>query len=145
MSQALEDISWKVHGPVEERCHHEHSCPRTGLLEELSVFRGRIWYDNGSRPHFKHRDGQMRDDDTWDAEAYHILARSRGLLVGCVRMLPLSDSIQGTTASLLGPETFHSLLNRIGTPLETVMEGGRLAVDPAYRGRLLGFRLTARM
>ena len=82
MSRVLEDIAWELYSPASARGRYEHSRAYRGLLDELSAFRGRIWYDNGTRPQFKHEDGRMRDDDVRDAEAFHIVARSRGLLVG---------------------------------------------------------------
>lgn len=109
---------------------------------ELSKMRGRVLHAGGRRPQFRQTDGSFSDHDPLDRWAYHLLLRSSGCLIGCIRVVPLSVQICGTE-SLLGHQRFEQLLVHLGTTRDRVGEVGRWIVAPEYSRFRMGLPLIA--
>jgi N-acyl-L-homoserine lactone synthetase len=114
-----------------------------GWLDEIREFRARILYDDGRRPGFRRDDGGFAEDDSLDAAAYHVSARFGGHVVGCVRLLPLSDVDRCFTEQLIGSASLEQVLHRLRVSRAETIEGGRWVVDPAHRRSRLGVLLAA--
>jgi N-acyl-L-homoserine lactone synthetase len=114
-----------------------------GWLDEIREFRARVLYDNGRRPGFRRADGRYDDSDPLDLDAYHILARVSGMVVGSVRLLPMPVGNLCLTEQLIGPATFAQMLHALNVNRLQIIEGGRWVVDPAHRVGRIGVLLAA--
>src|SRR5215831_6058800 len=141
---AHQDIVWSLQPPP----GRESALWR----DELSSFRGRTLWNNGRRPHFLQNDGTPRDFDSIDDHAWHILARAGGQLVGCTRVLPVSNTNRVLADDFFGRETLESALSTTGLSVNSVAEVSRWVVTSSRNGRSvktlgglrpLGFALLA--
>ena len=94
-------------------------------LSELREMRGRVCYEEGHRPFFLLSDGKFCDSDLADLSAYHIITRLEGRVVGCARILPLTNGQQSTLLSTIGKDRFEEILSRIGTTRTRSCEASR--------------------
>jgi N-acyl-L-homoserine lactone synthetase len=128
-------IGWQLFAPPGEA--------PSGWLEEIREFRARILYDNGRRPAFRQGDGRYADNDRLDRAAHHVSARVAGLVVGCVRLLPVPEGDVCFTEQLVGAARFAEMLSDLGVHRSQTIEGGRWVVDPTHRASRLGVLLAA--
>lgn len=105
-------------------------------LAEVREMRGRVLYDHGRRPFFRRPDGSFDDIDPMDLNAYHIVARSLGQVVGCARIVPLSNVDACAISSTIGDQRFQEILQDLGTVRERTCEASRWVVMPECRGTL---------
>ena len=113
-----------------------NSYPILGWLAEAREMRGHVLYDDGRRPLFRMNDGSFSDPDPVDIDAYHILARSEGHIVGYARIVPPTSLLTGVIASAIGRCQFEAILHELGTDRERICEASRWAVVPECRGSL---------
>jgi len=114
-------------------------------LWQLQTVRGLMMYEPDVRPWFRRPDGSYLDAQTLDCGSYHAVIRNDdGDLIGCIRQTP-NESVHGSQVlALLGDEAVEHILAYMGNPpLHAGMEGGRLAVHPAYRRRGIATLLIA--
>jgi N-acyl-L-homoserine lactone synthetase len=111
-------------------------------LAEIREMRGRVTYEQGRRPSFRMIDGSFDDPDPIDHQAYHIIARAEGRIVGCARIVLTENSGPSAIVSTVGEHRFDRILRDIGTNPEQTCEASRWIVVPEYRGRL-GSRIVA--
>jgi hypothetical protein len=108
----------------------------SGWLAEAREMRGRVLYDDGRRPFFRMNDGSFGDPDPVDVEAYHVIARSEGHIVGYARIVPPTSLSTGFIASTIGKCRFEAILHELSTDRERICEASRWAVVPECRGSL---------
>jgi N-acyl-L-homoserine lactone synthetase len=128
-------IGWELHKPPTEKS--------PDWLEEISELRGRVLYENGRRPAFRLPIGRYADPDPLDVHAYHIIARSGGKAVGCVRTVPIAEGVVGITECLLGQKQFAEMLTSLDMDRRDVVESSRWTVDPFFRASRIGVLLAA--
>jgi len=105
--------------------------------------RGRVLHAGGRRPQFRQADGRFIDVDPLDRCAYHILLRSSASLIGCIRVVPLTNVSTCGTESLLGRQGFEQMLVHIGSTRDKAGEVGRWIVAPEYSRFRMGLRLIS--
>lgn len=127
-------ISWELHKP---------SAAPPIRLDEISELRGRVLYENGRRPAFRLPTGRFADPDPLDSYAYHIVARSDGNSIGCVRNVPVTDDVTCLTERLLGETRFTEMLAAFGVERKSAVETSRWMVDPNFRSLRIGVLLAA--
>jgi N-acyl-L-homoserine lactone synthetase len=127
-------INWELHNPV---------AGQRPWLDEISELRGRVLYEDGRRPAFRLPTGRFGDPDPLDQHAYHIIARTSGIVVGCVRNVPITVGVMGITERLLGQEQFAEVLATLGVERRDVVECGRWIVDRNFRALRIGMLLAA--
>lgn len=130
-------FTWEI------QCPPNQDTTRQAWLMELAEMRGRVLHAGGRRPHFLWEDGRVCDPDPLDRCAYHILVRSSPLLVGSIRVIPLTSVPMCGTECLVGPERFEQLLVDLGTTRDRAGEVGRWIVAPEYAPYRMGLRLIA--
>ena len=113
-----------------------------GWLAEAREMRACVFYDDGRRPFFRMNNGSFGDPDPVDIEAYHIIARSDGRMVGCARIVPPTSLLTGFIASTIGRHRFEAILREFGADRVGVCEASRWVVAPECRGTL-GSRIVA--
>jgi hypothetical protein len=123
-------------GPIEDT---------TGVLAEISEFRGRTLYAAGRRPRFSPAPGVYRDDDPLDEKSFHITVRSGVGLVGCVRVTPLRPDTGSFLGRLVSPPVLERTLSNMGLHYSQCVEAGRWIVSPTARGGGLGRMLLTSM
>jgi hypothetical protein len=132
--------------PIELRFLEQHSGGTVrkppDWLTEVQEMRARTLYDGGRRPSFQKDDCHFEDADSIDLVAYHVVARSLGQVVGCVRVAPLTRIDSGVVSSAIGEEHLANVLSGLGTTRERTRESSRWIVRPEFRG-VLGPRLVA--
>lgn len=111
-------------------------------LEEVRELRGRVFCENGRRPHFRRDDTRFYDPDPSDPRYFHIIARQRNELAGCVRVAPLRELQNGVVSSAISEDGLASVLSDLGTTHQRACESSRWVVAPEFRGEL-GPRLAA--
>jgi len=126
-------LSWQLQPPLDiEAAECSALIPK--WLEESRALRGAVLFNHGRRPHFRRPDGGYDDPDPIDFYAWHVLAYHRSVLVGCVRVYPITeDGPPSFTESILGTDEFNRMLASLGKQREDVIEIGRWVVDPAFR------------
>jgi predicted GNAT family N-acyltransferase len=102
-------------------------------LSEIWSFRGYVLYNNGQRPQFRVAEDDYSDVDVTDFYCYHILAYRDSQLVGCIRLLPLSNFSTGFTESCFGANIFKKVLEELIVEKAEVLEGGRWLTHPDHR------------
>jgi N-acyl-L-homoserine lactone synthetase len=127
-------IHWELHAPP--------GFDVPDWLVEISRFRGKILYDGGRRPEFRRWDGKFTDPDPHDLHAYHLVVRSGGRIVGCLRMFRLTRNMLSLTERHLRRERFEAMLRDLGTCRDDAIEAGRWVVDPDHRTESLGILLA---
>ena len=137
MNNYPDSFSWELHFPPNEDDHGQE------WLMELSKMRGRVLHAGGRRPQFRRADGSFSDRDPLDQWAYHLLLRSSGYLIGCIRVVPLTSAQPCGTESLLGHQRFEQLLVHLGTARDRAGEVGRWIVAPEYSRFRMGLPLIA--
>lgn len=139
MTDAASEVSWEVHSPEAETfLQLRRVTPE--LLQEVSEFRGRVLYDGGRRPEFK-TEGHFWDRDEYDKSAFHLTVRCNRTLIGYLRVIRLSDHVQGLIDRLFGGERYAGLLAELHTNRRSCLEGGRWIVDRDWQGHSLGRQL----
>jgi hypothetical protein len=123
------------------RRHVGSDCHSEAWLAEVAEMRGCVLYQQGRRPSFLRSDGSFDDADPIDLNAYHILARLQGRLVGCARIVLLKDIESAAVSSTIGELWFRDILRDLGTTRERACEASRWTVVPECRGEL-GRRLV---
>jgi Acetyltransferase (GNAT) domain len=116
---------------------------QSSCLGEIREFRARVLYEAGRRPAFRDADGSYADLDPLDQAAYHVYARVAGVIVGSVRLLPVSARDLCLTEQLIGPVRFAQMLRTLNVNRVETIEGGRWVVDPPHRVGRLGVLLAA--
>jgi N-acyl-L-homoserine lactone synthetase len=116
---------------------------QSGWLDQIREFRARVLYEDGRRPGFRQADGHYVDRDPLDEAAFHMCARVTGVVVGCVRLLPIRAGDLCFTEQLIGSSRFAQMLRGLDVHRSQTMEGGRWIVDPAHRAGRLGLLLAA--
>lgn len=111
-------------------------------LEEVWSLRGLTLFEKGRRPQFKTADGDFLDSDPSDYRSYHLLARSNGVLLGCLRLSGL-DNEPCITESLMGTTCLNLLLDSTGCRRNRTVEVGRWVVHPEFQDHSIGIRLIA--
>ncbi len=140
-------LAWTVHaGPMRREQAGE---PQGGAiavpqwLEDVRALRGRVLYAGGRRPQFFEPETQRYDDaQPHDLEAWHIVARLNGSVVGCVRCAPLGTAAS-PIAELLGPEKLDEVVASLGASPDRCAEVSRWTVDPECGLIGLGYDLVA--
>jgi hypothetical protein len=110
-------------------------------LAELSAFRGRILYANGRRPGFVTPSGTYIDDDPLDFDSFHITVRTRGQIVGCIRLRPLPQHSRTLFAPIMGEAELGAFLADLGVARRDCLEARGLTAEPSRRGASLGTKL----
>ena len=139
MTQAVDRFTWDVHIP-ESESFLDLSRVTPELLDEVSEFRGRVLYDDGRRPEFRHA-GQFLDRDNYDKFAFHLTVRCDRTLIGYLRVIRLKDNSQCLIDRLFGTEQYSGLIARLHTARSHCLEGGRWIVDRGWQGHSLGRQL----
>jgi predicted GNAT family N-acyltransferase len=140
---ASPSLSWQVQLPPGTYENGELAL-MPDWLEDVRSLRGSVLYAGGRRPQFKIAEGRCYDPDPVDLHAYHVLAYREHLLVGCVRLYPLtSDTACCTTEAILGRQAFAELLLELGAQRSTTVEIGRWVVHPEHRKGGTGVQLAA--
>jgi N-acyl-L-homoserine lactone synthetase len=122
----------------------ESSEPESDWLHELSEIRGRVLYAEGRRPSFRLWNGTFADCDPLDMHAYHVIAREpTGTVVGCIRLVPLTDATECITEEIVGKTLFNKALDELGVSRSLAAECSRWIVVRELRSTLLGMRLIA--
>jgi hypothetical protein len=119
-------------------CNSQPQGTAEDWLEEVREMRGRVCYDERRRPWALMRDGRFRDSDPHDPRAFHLVARSRGLIVGCARFMRLTSAPRSVVASALESINiqFDFILSDLGVTKDKVFEASRWVVLPEFRGKL---------
>jgi Acetyltransferase (GNAT) domain len=91
---------------------------------------------------FRGADTRFYDPDSSDPRYFHIIARHRSKLAGCVRVAPLKELHHGVVSSAINEDYLTSVLSGLGTTRERACESSRWVVTPEFRGEL-GPRLAA--
>ena len=105
--------------------------------------RGRVLHAGGRRPQFfDTATGRCYDAQPHDLQAWHIVARLNGQIVGCVRCAPLGTAAS-PLAELLGAEQLHQIAASLGATPEDCAEVSRWTVDPECGMIGLGYDLIA--
>lgn len=127
MELSIDDLSWnwfrgnEVHG---------------SLLQDVCLFRSFVLYDSGFRKNFGAYGRNFGDVQFSDFDSYHIVARAGKQVLGTVRVTP--PQVETVAASVLGPEDYQSLIAKLGTDLDHVIEINRLMIDGRVRKLNLG-------
>jgi predicted GNAT family N-acyltransferase len=144
MQQSNDRFVWWAHWPL--------TAPGAGLsgqplppawLDEIWSLRGYVLYNNGQRPQFKVAEHRYTDLDPADFASSHLLAYGDGKLVGCARLLPLTNGSTGLTESCLGKGPLEQMLQDLGVERAEAIEGGRWLAHPDHRHHRLGVLLAA--
>ncbi len=124
-----------------DRAANEQELP--DWLDELREMRGRVLYAGGRRPQFfDEASNRCYDCQPYDLEAWHIVARLNGKLVGCVRCAPLATTGSPLT-DLLGADRVRDIVASLGTTPDRCAEVSRWTVDPECGFFGLGYDLIA--
>ncbi|MFE0423040.1 hypothetical protein [Streptomyces sp. NPDC058953] len=111
-------------------------------LTAIRAFRARVLYAGGRRPGFRDAAGAYTDAQAQDLGSYQVSVFAGPApdapLVACARLSPPAVAGHFWAPREFGPEAYAELLHAHGTHPAAVWEPGRLAVDPAARGRGLG-------
>ncbi|MBS0358929.1 MAG: GNAT family N-acetyltransferase [Proteobacteria bacterium] len=119
-------INWDIIFPYDES--------QNSTIEELRKLRGKIFYEDGLKPHFKVADNKYYDDDKFDFSCYHILARSSDFkIVGAIRVLPMAKQIGCVTSELIGIENFNRVIMENFSCCNDLAEISRWIVAPDYK------------
>jgi len=136
----LDFVSWEIMRPVADR-----ALPND-WLRKVREMRGRALYENGLRPYFKKDDNLFLDEDIFDPFCYHILAKIDDKIVGCVRLLPLSNNCHCVTHETVGEQTFFAALKSLCTEyslgIDEISEASRWIVNPDYQKTRIGYYLV---
>jgi hypothetical protein len=117
-------------------CHGQPESTSCDWLEEVREMRGSVLHAAGRRPAFLMPDGKARDSDPSDLHAFHIIARSRGVVAGCIRFRALEHARDSMIAGALGHDTFGAILRDLGMAGGRICEASRWMVMPGFRGQL---------
>lgn len=104
--------------------------------------RGLALYENGRRPFFEISPGSFCDKDNFEYNSYHILARTKKNIVGCLRLLPLASDINCISAEIIGPDLFKMILNENKISQKKITEANRWIVHPSYKHTRIGYYLV---
>jgi hypothetical protein len=142
-SEGESDYQWQVLSPVMPSAigipiNVPISKATIAFLAELSEFRGRILYAGGRRPEFAGAGAQYADDDPLDLEAFHVIVRKDGALIGCVRLMPLPEYSRSLIGRRVGPSCLRAAVSLMKRARTDCVEAGRWIVDPSARGTALG-------
>jgi hypothetical protein len=136
----LDFVSWEIMMPLPDP-----ALLQDDWLREVREMRGWALYENGRRPYLKKSDDLFWDEDNFDPFCYHILARIDGKIVGCVRLLPLTNNLNCVTHETVGTQDFLSAIQSLCAQysLETheISEASRWIVDPNYQQTKIGYYL----
>jgi len=125
-------LDWHLYPPPAEVCGGAN-IQLPVWLKEVRALRGLVLFDNGRRPAFKTDDGNHCDDDPVDLYSHHILAYRGAMLVGCLRVYPLANSLPCLTETILGERPFAIMLRTLEAERKNAAELGRWIVHPEYR------------
>jgi len=140
-------LDWTVHaGPMRRG---QAAPPESGSIEvprwldDVRTLRGRVLYAGGRRPQFFDAATQRyHDAQPHDLEAWHIVARLNGQMVGCVRCAPLGTAAS-PLAEILGAEKLSQVVASLDTTPAQCAEVSRWTVDPECGLIGLGYDLIA--
>lgn len=143
-------LDWTVHaGPMRRRqAEGAERAPAEPIevprwLDEVRAMRGRVLHAGGRRPQFFDAATQRcYDAQPHDLQAWHIVARLNGQIVGCVRCAPLGTS-DSPLAAILGHEQLNQIVASLGATPEECSEVSRWTVDPECGMIGLGYDLIA--
>jgi len=133
---SLPKITWEVKVPASL-----NTLESNDWLKQVTEMRGRVLYENGLRPFFQVGDNQFLDTDAFEASCYHILAKIDNHIVGCVRLLPLTESLDCVSSEAIGKEIFSSIIKRHYQDLSSLAEISRWIADPHYQTTRVGYDL----
>src|SRR5262245_27859970 len=144
MQQSNERFVWWAHWPLTASGADLSGQPLTpAWLDAVWSLRGSVLYNNGQRPQFKVAENRYADPDPAAFAAYHLLAYGDSKLVGCARLLPLTNGATGLTESCLGKGPLAQMLQDLGAGRAEAIEGGRWFAHPDHRNHRLGVLLAA--
>ncbi len=109
-------------------------------LEPIKKLRGFVLYENGLRPFFRKDDRLFYDEDCFEYRSYHIIAHYKGILAGCIRLLPILEDQSCVTSEIIGKENFRIVLQELPTH-QKISESNRWIVHPNYKNTLIGHYL----
>lgn len=148
-------LTWTVHagprrtalGTVPTGSARDNAAPEDGdtpqWLDDVRAMRGRVLYAGGRRAQFlDEAKGRCYDAQAHDLEAWHILARLNGMLVGCVRCAPLGTP-HSPLAKLLGDSRIGEVVANLGATPDRCAEVSRWTVDAECGLFGLGYDLIA--
>lgn len=131
-----ENFRWEIKLP-------EHLSPNESYewLPSVCKMRGLALYEKGRRPYFQKNAHFFYDEDDFEYQSYHILAKLKNNIVGCIRLLPLNENLSCISQQIIGPGIFTKLIQDNSLIGEKIFETNRWIVHPRYRKTRIGFYL----
>jgi predicted GNAT family N-acyltransferase len=133
----LAGIDWELKCPIGHEKREWHA-----WLEQTREMRGYVLYEEGLRPFFKKFDNNYYDCDPFDNRCYHILAKDNGKVIGCIRLLPMSQNLNCITSEAVGTEVIAKAMAGFGVAFNRLAEVSRWIVHPQYKKTLTGHYLA---
>jgi N-acyl-L-homoserine lactone synthetase len=135
-------LAWCVVPPLAGPHAHLPPIGPPTTAPQIAEFRARVLFDEGRRPSFRKVEGTYADADPLDAFAFHVVVRSEGEIIGCIRANPTSVEPPSSMAALLGPALLAHVLSSLRVDRSDCWDGGRWAVDPRRQRAALGGELA---